>query len=426
MRRLLGSLAALTAALVGGCFDDRGVALVVDVGEVAGVDSVELFIATRACASSTEKIDCDALTPPSAAVPVPGTIWIRDADASLFALVNGTKATLRLEPPADTDAMTLPRVFVIGRDAAGAPLSVHAFEDLEVSSDPRLLELALTPTQGALGATQPVSRPAGEYVQLWGSCLAIEHRTDDGVTRDFVVPADDPDCDGRPTTAANECNPTAADGAQGIPSSAEAEVDCLVAKQGVCFVGYTGCKDGVADEGCYPAARPMCAPAATCATCDNKPDRNCFEGIATTKAQHVTCTLHPTVQPCSASTPVSLERYLPDGCGDRPTIATITNSSADQFAFGDSATFETGTVRVDAPGTASGGCALKLTWTRGTPQGGESIEYGAIKLGNDRGTALLPIVIANLTPAADCAEAFACTVSNPGGELDPMWACVAP
>lgn len=425
MRRLLGSLAALTAALVGGCFDDRGVGFVVRVGDTQA-ESVELFITKDACADdATRGIDCDAISPPGAAVRIPGDIWFRDANATITSEVHGSSASFRIE--AD-ETLTLKRVIAVGRDSNLVAVGVATLRDIEVpASSARLLELTLAPAK-QLGATQSSQAEAGEYVRVWpdgqiptSTCVAVEHRTADGVTRDFIVPPTDADCDG--IEDPNDCNPAAYKGTD-APDTRDGKAECLATSGDLCMYGDRGCKDGDAPDkrdACYPQHTPTCVPSFVCTGCGGELDRDCFDAID--QMPRVVCTWPTNIGLCMQASLVSFERYLPEGC-DQALLATFNGGPDDAPNFKQSVNINASTISVAATTTPSGGCAVKLAWS--TPGQAGTSEVLLLRLDSARGRVVLPLRLVGDGPSLCQPQAFQCDLPPTTGAADSMWACVAP
>jgi hypothetical protein len=262
------ALLSIAALAVTGCFSDRGVALEVNVGDT-GATLVELYLGTEPCdpRTNTAGITCGSIAPPPAGtLALAGDVWFRDGLEPEVAQVQGHKATFQLR--ADT-ATTLPIVVAVGLASGQGTIAVGAatLHDLAIPvHSARVIATTLAPT--ALAVSGAVARGAEDRVVVWrkasppSSCVMVEHGGDP-VTRDFVVPAEDPDCD---DAAAPECNPAAYLGNH-LAGGVRDRPECFSSSGGpACMLGGFGCQDNVAgnDNNCVALASRICVPDAFC------------------------------------------------------------------------------------------------------------------------------------------------------------------
>lgn len=241
------------------------------------VDHVELMIVKDQCTSD----DCVGVAPPSSIEKPPGSVYYQIAGDRFVAPVTNDVAGFRLEPGDDD---YIPRLGAIGFTAEDKPLGIGIidtdFHIKEHLGEVFQLELAQHPIEQAEGAT-PFDVGADDLVVVWRapnappvaqSCLAIQPRSGPAT---FVVPKDDPDCDG--ITGHDECDPfwyqyvrpaTGTDQACFAQSSPTAP--CILGRE-------TTCVDGHEDQ-CTPGN--FCVPAAACHDCSSVFDPNCLDKLA--------------------------------------------------------------------------------------------------------------------------------------------------
>lgn len=451
---------SLAAIAVAGCFSDRGLAIEVDVDKT-GATMVELFIGQTECdADHSAKISCESIGPkyegtaPPPAQRLDGRIWFRDAEARYTAPVKDGVATFQLQAAAGT---TLPIVIAVG---STDPAGVNAV------GTATLLDLTPPTTTARVVTTRLISAtttlddmgPApsdGDRVQVWtkqtrpSSCVMVEH-WQGGVLqppRDFVVPADDPDCD----DVDPECDAAAWRGTENF-GAAEPSVNCFDGGTNgdPCRLGTKQCSDinpTAQTCGALPPtstiAQPIdCVPSLLCLSTCLPDDSGCLHdrlesGDATLDMPRIDCDVPIHSLPlggvglcAKASSTVSLDGYFTgDSCGP-VGISTLLLAQAQllqQQPFDSSASFHGATMTVDDVGKTMGGgkCNLAISSDSGLTdlslQDGNVTDAGVIALHNAAQLLLLPIILRFQFHADGCFSQLSCTIK--GSMSDTMWQC---
>lgn len=431
-RRALPVLASAGAALTG-CFSDRGLAIEVDVGGT-GATSVELFLGKTACDASDHPagIDCKSIAPPPAgSPPLRGSIWFRDDLAVDTVRVTGPRVTFQLR--SDTTA-TLPIVIAVGFTDRDHPVGVATLHDVTIpAGNARVLATALVPA-GPVQTTAP-AQAVEDRVQIWrkatppSSCVVAEHWEGGAVTRSFVVPAQDPDCD----DVVAECNPAAYLGSE-LPGTAP-RPDCFADPTQPlqpCALGSRACSDGSATRtGMCGAQRDatICVPDQFCIACDHIDD-TCWQDQIRTMPQAVTfidCSIATTqIAPNSFSfcplsgqnsTQILLDAHFsPDQTCDTPAIAASALTG-----FDSSADFGGAQIELSSPREP---CNFSITWKSEVRTAPDGIEYGAVRIPTATGAIVIPLVL-RFHPTMDgClgqVPEFTCTPMD--ALADAVWSC---
>jgi hypothetical protein len=434
--RARAALVVIGAIGAAGCFDDRGLAIEVEIGGMPAT-SVELYLGKTKCDASSNdaSIDCTGIAPsPAGSVSLPGTIWFRDSPAPYTAEVSGGKATFRLTTgsAAGSDDM-VPMIIAVGLDASGQTVGAATMEEQTVPlHGARVVTATLHKTMD-VARTAPVIAPMDdeERVLRWKkpnaptSCVVFEHWSGGVAQRDFVVPTDDPDCD---SFTEPECAPAAYDGSRPAGTS---DPDCFVPATDppACVLGSGGCSDlsSTADmTACVPqTGRVVCAPSAFCACTlfdkDCAPDSIMNAG----DIPRIVCTV-----PAKLAVGTNL-----DLCGGKETTTVNLNGmiksgqctdpgieSFDSTDFQDTADFGGAMMQISSD---NGPCALKIEWASGTRtkplQNG--MDRGLVKITIGHREALVPIVF-QFNAAVTCGTTeLACTVT--GSNDDSLWTCAS-
>ncbi|MDX2090185.1 MAG: hypothetical protein SFX73_20165 [Kofleriaceae bacterium] len=264
----------LVAASLGACTkQDRAT---FDVALTPGTVRLEVFVASQdAC------ISC-GLQPQFVDTLLEGMRFERDPDPLLTIEANGDDhAAFAIAPSGDSDKVR--SIVVIGYDADQAIRGAALIRDLHTNQQPKLYHVTLTAvTAEPLGPTAPMT--SSQRAQVWGSeaahgsCVGLE-RWHEATLQDrvFIVPADDPDCDGVLEDA--ECNPYA------YLSSTAADprvLNCVSNSETVggvtpCQLGVAICEDGVTSGRCEP--KGICIPESMCSDtsiCPAGQERQCL------------------------------------------------------------------------------------------------------------------------------------------------------
>jgi hypothetical protein len=301
------------------CADEPGIHLEVHVPP--GVDDVEVFLGIAECEPPFG--DTCRIVPRNHRGPHPlseDKVWLRDADQILISETHG-RSIVRFRLVATAPDQVVQLITVGKTDRVATALSV--IPDLQVPEhEGVIVRTTLVPTPPVV--PDVALQPGGEYVQVWepspcdsqlnhcappSSCVLVERRTaDGGVTRLFVVPEGDPDCDGYPTHVPGEpgqlnpeeCLPYHFEFAgRRAPTSL---ANCAVFDSndhGICRVGGPTCSDGegVTSDSCVPITETWCLPTAACT-----PGCNVAElAYCTNSAPSIYCTIATQLDgtPCS-------------------------------------------------------------------------------------------------------------------------------
>jgi hypothetical protein len=431
-----GAIAArslIAAATLTACFSDRGLALEIDVGATAAT-SVELFLGKAGCDADRNPagIDCKTITPPGIRDPLDGTVWFRDDAARYTAAVTGHTATFRLT--ADV-ATALPIVIAVGSapDASGTHVAgVATLRGLAIPGDGARIVAATLVAAQAVAPTPPGPGDAKtlteERVAAWieptsqtTACVAVEHWTAGAVTRDFVVPAGDPDCD----DVVRECNPSAYLGSE--PPGASPVASCFAdTATHACMLGSPACTDqaGPLAGTCGATRARICLPSQLCA-CEASgayPHTECVQNalVPLSQVPHIECTVPAQHEPgrldlCPGNSSVELRfgAHYPGGKCKQPQLAQLALADFDTKVSLHGATWE-----LSSP---SDPCTVDLSWKDGTRTAPAVDDYGVIALPGERGISLVPFVLHFLPN--NCATGIACQVTDSDND-DPQWSCL--
>jgi len=420
-RRALIALIALSAA---GCFSDRGVAIEVDVGKT-GATSVELYVGNSRCSDHKDaKIHCDGgIAPPMVQTHLAGTVWFRDDEAPFRAPVVDGKATFRLEATADT---RLPIVIAVG--SGGDPATTVATATLTDVVVPANTARLITTKLVVAGAIQPSSDASGDRVQVWSepapgvrTCVVVEHSANGEVTRDFIVPASDPDCDSEKP----ECDPAAAHGEiqmDGIDRAA----DCYSGDADeVCQLGALGCVDGSPPSGtCYTTLEQVCVPKSLCDCRGPTPSDACPLGkIGDPMAEnvpHITCVIPALLPDCKVanSERIDLLQHLGNDNCEQPEMSSFELASLDNH--GRSHAFNGVDLELTSPNKE---CGFTVQYNSGV-HSKPGPELGMVRLETHQHVVLLPIIFL-FADAPICPQGgvqIECHFTE--APQDPMWSCV--
>jgi len=415
-----GALAIALAA----CFSDRGVVVEVDVADTRAIE-VELYLGkTRCDATNPAGIDCTAIAPPDGKVALGGTIWFRDDIAPYRATVSGHTATFHLTADSPT---TLPVAIAVGR--ALTPLrpvasGVATLHDLEIPvHSGRVVKVALAAATTVVAVPNDTKNLDEDRVREWSkgtpesSCVVVEHWDGGQVTREFIVPAEDPDCD---DVAKPECNPAAYHGA-GSVGGAPAKPDCVVDSAGVCVLG-NGCSDDAPGQitDCTALDRALCIPSALCGCTSLTGEciRGKIEGDPL-GVPRIACAVPttPLLGMCSGDNSATVDlvaEYQGRGCGRQPLLATLQATGFSTTRTFGGATFELG--------GAGDQCKFTVSWKSGMPRVANDVDLGFVVLETRSGAVLLPIEFKFLSMPGACTAAMDCSLVDT--TLDSMWSCV--
>jgi hypothetical protein len=434
---LIGALATALGATA--CFSDRGLAIEIDVGST-GATSVELYLGKTACASENASgIDCKTITPPDSATALRGAVWFRDGDARYVSAVTGHTATFQLKADAETE---LPIVIAVG-SITGPPgpraVATATLRDLAIPTrSAQIVTATLVAARPVVPSPVDTSGVTEDRVQVWtrqtspSACVAVEHWTAGAVARDFVVPAEDPDCDG----VVNECNPSAYLGNE--PGGTSPVASCFAdSMANGCVLGSLPCSDDGAPAAgsCGPLRAQVCLPSQFC-DCRFGPGPYPYAPClhdqlvgplspTLSSVPRVVCMVPARLvdnrlSSCSGNdrAMIHLDDHVVDSTCEQPRLVSL--ASLDPSDAATKASFGGAMMELSSP---SERCSFELSWKAGThplPDPRGSVDDDAvIALAGGRGTALLPLV---LHFSLDCATDFTCTVDNQSSNT--LWNCL--
>ena len=276
MRATRASAFGLVLACVAACSHNSMVIEVVT--SDPQVARVELVLVESHCDS------CTGDAPPSSLTKATGDVYYQLAGDRFTAPVSAGVAGFTLEPGADSDEIL--RLGAIGFDAQGIPKGI-ALIDQDIHIKQHLgevfrVDLTSRDIQPAVGPLPGFTINPNDTVIVWrapnapdttASCIAVL-----GAANTFVVPHDDPDCDG--ITGAAECDPFWYEYAK--PANTTTPQYCLEQQSSIhpCTIGTeVGCVDGQSQEGCHPDN--YCMPERACVDCNDPTDPQCTDKVGT-------------------------------------------------------------------------------------------------------------------------------------------------
>jgi hypothetical protein len=428
-----------------GCFSDRGVVIEVDIGDTEAT-SVELFIGKGACADDQPAgVSCATIVPQGATSPLApqgdDKVWFRDHAAPYVADVNRNTHTATFHLKTD-EATTLPVVIAVAfapsRESM-CPIGTATLRGLPIQSNSALIVTTrLACANPVLPRPTDPQNTTGDRVMVWAketspsSCVVVEHwKSEQPVRRDFVVPADDPDCDG--LLNAKECNANVYDGSS--EAGQASNPDCFgFDSSNTCLLGSHKCTDvgGSMDSTCVPQSPehdqdPVCVPWEFCNSCMNTSlDPRCPQGLIADPSSPIPrfeCRIPISSEGalCSGdnSTPISLDLFysLDAKCDRQPLLGAFqftdlsTNSASHTF----------GGVVMEL-GSPNGNCNFPITLTRSMrTSSSPSIDHGVIQLQTGSRITLLPIIF-HFESCSTLAQ-FRCLPAGNMLPTDPLWTC---
>jgi hypothetical protein len=318
----------------------------------------------------------------------------------------------------------VPIAIVVGSNANGV-VGVATLRGLQIlAQGSQIAGVMLTPASALPAATDQ------DRVVIWAPpntsasssspvCIGVKHH--DGTRTDFVVPADDPDCDG--IKRDNECNPTAYLGTtEPMPGSALPScVNDHFLAPGPCVLGNTGCDEAAHDSPtCVPQTEQRCVPASFCTACkDFNPGCTGPYVINTPDmTPRIECVIpmNTDIGSCASEAVVDLStKYPSDGtCGTPKLLELSAKDTGSDPSFDG---VKLAVSAVDKP------CKLEVTWKGGSHPATDVASSGLVKLETPRGALYVPIVL-RFVPAPCLTMPFGCALM--GNPNDSMWTCTAP
>jgi hypothetical protein len=430
-----GNLAAAVPLAIAlgmtGCFSDQGVVIEVDIGRVTTAKSVELYLGTNSCntTSKTELACAGIAPPPSGSSVLRGDVWLRDALLPYTAEVKGHTATFHLRT--DTPSM-VPIVIAVGLSADGTGVGTATMNKLDVPArGARIVTTTLTEARPVRPGDSTTATE--DRVLVWkkenpaSSCVVVEHWNAGKAERSFVVPDEDPDCDDVP---APECNPIAWRGTR--PAGASPIPDCFsldsINNMPACMLGSHGCSETGTPTGdsCATQSTSTCVPSTLCGC--TKPLATCIQdAFSDTMATFIKCTVPmraSTLDLCQGNQQTSnsidlnqSQMHYASAC-DQPQIDTL--SSLYSSSSSSSADFHGATMEIS---TVAAPCSFRIKWNSGSRALNSGLtDYGAVRIPAENNAALLIPIRFDFKPVIACVdnEPFMCTFQDANVSL---WAC---
>ncbi len=301
----------------------NGAYVSVQVGDKA-IDTVVLYLGLDPCTDQDQAV-C-AITPQgvgsSLAPGSGGGSWYRDANNDYSAAVSAGTAHFHIEASAADQTLQLVAVGLSG-GRYGTPVASRVLRDVVVPARKAVeIDADLQRAAPLAASDGQQDQPDGDYVAIWQSqnpaavsdCVVAEHWSGGNATRTFVVPMEDPDCDGYATSDPLECDPLWFDRMTMVArfSDSNCATGQHVANISSCVLGGVPCIDGKGTSAgsgmCDPVDPTTCVPQAVCNSMCAQPGAQlpgCFINgplVPTT----LVCTLYATGgvgTPCSAPSP---------------------------------------------------------------------------------------------------------------------------
>jgi len=424
-------------ALCAGCFSDKGLAIEVAPGDT-GATSVELYIGKDKCDPNDEptspKISCLSIAPPDGTIALPGTIWFRDDLLPYSAELKGGVATLHLKSDVSQSIPLMIAVGFVADPQSPDGRRAVGFAELADITIPintaKIIDVTLVAADPVMPKNRPPPGTTANRIQVWAkhnppsSCVVVEQWQDGHASRDFVVPAEDPDCD----DVAIECNAAAFHGAStgGDPTKSECFGRPLTADR--CVIGSFACTDDGGPKGtCVGRTQnESCVPSDFC-TCASITDVGCLANLIDTvqSTPRIECVVPSManasggIDKCAGKdmATVTVPGFMPPAsCVDQdPQIAALPMLTG----FNGSAMF--GGAEFDVS-SAVAPCSFMLTWKQGTHVvNAGAADHGAIRVTSTDGTHLvIPLVLHYSDMCASVTE-LSCQVM--GMPSDTLWTC---
>lgn len=402
-----------------GCWSDEpGLHLEIRAG-MTGATRIELYLATRPCAGCK-----DLLKPEGARNKLPGAVWLLDGDTTVKTLttsyqLTGGKVVVDLLPP-DVKDVDVQYIVAVGYDDNTKVVGVAKLQGITIpAAKGTYWKIALD--DAADQASSPALEPEGNRVWVWrrpatatsmlAACVGIEESDGKTITRTWLVPEDDTDCDG----VAVECDRFSYLAAGTTDFDTASCVTAMSPQPGLppttCLLGGEACTDGSTDTNCGPVLPYYCGPNLACANPTCREDLSgCVTAGVITHLKIVMPSANDTNTRCS-NTPaqyvahVDLTPLVPVTIGVVPTTCTGV-----KFAK-----LELGSVVVEPAFTPNGAeftvgeflapCRFSFTWADGAPSNPSNFTFMDLSLSN--GTHVMLPVRVDIEPGACAVTAAA-------------------
>ncbi|HET9992032.1 MAG TPA: hypothetical protein VFQ65_26060, partial [Kofleriaceae bacterium] len=328
----------------------------------------------------------------------------------------------------------IPRLAALGFDAQGVPKAIGVLDqDIHIKQHlGEIIRLDLT-TRDIQAAVRAGSN---DTVVVWrapnapdtaASCIAVL-----GATNTFVVPPDDPDCDG--ITGAAECDPFWYKYSK--PTNTGMPQYCLEQEDGgtPCMIGTElGCVDGMSQAGCHP--NNICVPQRACTDCTDPSDPMCANHVGTDSSSgipRIHCMI-PLVgtsgnyTSCTTGTaPINLDAQFTGGGTCMPGLI----AASTPLPLMPMQTLAVDTGQGPATFLVSGllpSCQFTLIVMASVSSPPSRSVPGLVVLHGPTRAIVIPLVVDYVTAGTVCtgtSTAPVCTIDG-NAFSDPMWTCAA-
>jgi hypothetical protein len=423
--------------LVAGCGGGEGVDL--EVTSDVAIDRIELFIATKDCFEDNCQSGVGWSRNGAQMRPQGDLYYIQlDEDPVFSTTTDGDAVVLRLQAEAD---FAEPKVIAIVGLEGGVPV---AFNTIWYTRIPQHSGEHWTINLKAADRIQPDNGPPAQdgkpyRVDTWhgvnesvSRCLAMQ-KWDDYEKKwkgTYVVPYNDPDCDGHTEL---ECAERVAD--------FEGVARCIAASVGTtstCRLGTRTCKDGTMfDIRCLSAtAVPICMPSEICTKCATSGSiEECARDTvdaADATVIHASCHFSPdasTLAPCATNDNGNKVRIsLPTSCTAldiwpiEQKLSVVPDGTHHSVTTGGATVMITTFASVDNPAM----CTINLSWSGGVVADFPHTANFVLAIANGTSIKLVPLEL-NFDGGVDCngaapTEPPMCATTG-GIESDSLWQC---
>ena len=424
-----------TLVVLAACGADPGVYVTVQTGGLPA-DHVVLYLGAQDCQDAGGN-PCMQIAPPvTAQMSRPldvgdGGAWFRDDNVQLSQQVMGNSAQFRIVA---SDSQQTLQIVAVGFSGT-TPVGTSVIRDVTVPHHQAVqIDTTLVPAKAVTDAEEQ-QQTDGDFVLVWSSapprmpspsdCVVAEHRAGGSVSRVFVVPSEDADCDGNLTFDGSgqrnplECNELWFDFKGDVApfSDSNQAMISIVNGHTSCVLAGPTCADGLgpSSQAVAPVAPTTCMAQGICPPAEcGMPGGRLSGCVATLPAEYVTCTVYAdaaTGAPCPTAAGfapqagrLELDKLFPgSACKDIAfsTMDSLANIMPQQQ------------LQLPQPGTAvfdvqnrQDACNFDLTWNDGVAPpdvtGTVSTVLALLRTQSDRGI-LVPVTF----QFHDCAAAVA-------------------
>lgn len=396
----------LPLLLLAGCWNDEpGLHLQVSTGGTGAV-RVELYLATRACGTCA-----NTMKPAGVGQVLDGDVWFLDGDKvartpSTVVAVSGNKVVFDLLPPGST-AVDVKYIVALGYSASDEVVGVARLSDVTIpAGTAKFWKVELDAATQQASSDDPTVQ--GDRVWVWrrpadsvgelASCVGLEVADKSTISRLWLVPEDDTDCDG---VAAGECDAynfmamghaTVSDASCVKPNTDDPKIGMQT-----CLVGGPACIDGSGETPCGPVLPYYCAPTGACDMVCRGDLPACIAdgGISYVKITMPTGQTGEKCQmdPAQSAVVVDLGALLPSATTFQARCKSIRFANTEIGSLEVTSDFRPPGAVFTASSVAQGAtCKFTLSWAQGAPDNDNN--YGFFDLELDNGThELVPLYV---------------------------------